>query len=885
MHRFLAWSLVCFVVFSIPVMSRAEDEPTGVPDPVSVFGFAPGADRKLIDYSQLIDYVEQVADASPRVAVTEIGRTTLDRPMKLVFISSPENLARLDELRSINRRLALDPLIPDGERESLVASSPVFLMATLSMHSGEVGPAQTLPLLTHLLATTDDPEILKWLDDVVVMVVACLNPDGMDMIVNHYRKNLDTPYEGGSMPGLYHHYVGHDNNRDFVALTQAESRAVSRTYSTDWYPQVLIDKHQMGKTGPRYFVPRYHDPIAENIDGGLWTWSDVFGSGMAREIGAAGLTGVASNWVFDEYWPGATTTSHWKGVISLLTEAASARVATPVFVEKSERRVRGKGLSEYKKSVNMPSPWPGGWWRLGDIVNYELASWRGALKTASMMREEILTFRNDLCRAEIERGRTEPPYYYVIPSIQHDASERDHLVALLAEHGVEVARLAADVTVGDRSFAAGDFVVPLAQPYRPFIKEVMEHQRYPVRHYTPDGEVIRPYDITSWSLPLHLGVTAIELETRSESLEAALAGLDDPGVTRPQTDTVWGVALDPRDNASYRVVFAALEAGARVARAPEGLTVGETTMPPGTFVVEKPRGAVAESLAGTRFHPLAARPDVELISIAKPRVALIETWYHDMDAGWTRYLLEDYGVAYTVVRPGDVATADLAGSFDVVVFPDADKDVLTEGKYKTAGEYLVNDYPPECRKGLGEDGTKQLNAFIESGGTIVAWGRSTEVFFENLTFGEGDQAMEVELPVRDDAEDLGEAGFYAPGSLLSVQLSTDHPVSWGMPAEFGVFTRGRPVLATELPILIADRRVLGVFPEQEILLSGYAENVELLADRPAMVWARAGRGQFVFFGFQPQFRASTPGTFKLIFNSLLLPKVGEDMAGVAGVAR
>jgi hypothetical protein len=885
MNRFLVWSLVCFTVFSFSVSSQAETLPASVPDPESVFGFKPGSDRELIDYEQLIDYVAQVAEVSPRVTVSEIGRTTLDRPMKLIFISSPENLDRLDELRSINRRLALDPSIPDPERRELIQDSPVTLMATLSMHSTEVAPAQTLPLLTYSLATADDTETLQWLDDVVILVVASLNPDGMDMIVEHYRENLGTPYEGGSMPGLYHHYVGHDNNRDFVALTQAESRAVSRTFSTEWYPQILMDKHQMGRTGPRYFVPRYHDPIAENIDGGLWTWSDVFGSGMAREIGASGLTGVASNWTFDEYWPGATTTSHWKGIISLLTEAASAKIATPVFVEKNELRVRGKGLSEYKKSVNMPSPWPGGWWRLGDIVNYELASWRGALKTASNMRQEILAFRNDLCRAEVVRGQTEPPFYYVIPSIQHDPSERDHLVELLGEHGVEIAEVSEEVTVEGHTFAAGDLVVSLAQAYRPFIKEVMEHQRYPVRHYTPGGEIIRPYDITSWSLPLHLGVTAIELETRSESLEAVLTTFVAEAATKPQIDPAWGVALDSSDNASYRVVFGALESGARVSRAPEGLTVNGITLQPGAFVIENPRGAALEGLAEVRSFPLGERPDVDLNEVSQPRVALIETWYHDMDAGWTRYVLEEYGVAFTLLRPGDVAKADLAKTFDVVILPDADKNVLTKGKYKTSGPYRVNDYRPEYRKGFGEDGAKQLNEFTEAGGIVVSWGRSTGLFFETLTFGEGDEAIEIELPVRDDAEDLGDKGFYAPGSLLAVHLNSDHPVTWGMPDDFGVFTRGRPVLGTAVPNLIADRSVLGVFPDEDILLSGYAENVELIANRPAMVWARAGRGQFVFFGFQPQFRASTPGTFKLLFNSILLPKISVESAGVAGVTR
>ncbi|MEX1312333.1 MAG: M14 family zinc carboxypeptidase, partial [Candidatus Sulfomarinibacteraceae bacterium] len=611
MRHFLVFVCVC-VALSLAAPAVLAQVATGdVPTPESVFGFTPGADRKLIDYSQQIGYLEQLAQSSPRVMVEEIGRSTLDRPMVMVFISSEENLGRLEELKQINRRLALDPAIPDDERLELIGQARVFVMATLSMHSTEVGPAQTLPILAYRLATAGDEQTLAVLDDVVVMVVACLNPDGMDMVVHHYRDNLGTRYEGASMPGLYHHYVGHDNNRDFVTLSQAESRAVSRVFSTEWYPQVLIDKHQMGRTGPRYFVPRYHDPIAENIDGKLWTWSDVFGSGMAREIAHEGLTGVASNWVFDEYWPGATTTSHWKGVISLLTEAASARVATPVFVEKSERSVRGKGLSEYKKSVNMPSPWPGGWWRLGDIVDYELASWTGALNTASMLRTEILTLRNDLCREEVERGRTEAPAYYVVPRDQHDASERDRLVSLLVEHGVEIAELSGPVAVDGRQFDAGDVVVPLAQPYRPFIKEVMESQTYPVRHYTPDGEIIKPYDITSWSLPLHLGVEAVELDDRSEELESLLVGVQDRG-SAPVEIGSWGLALDPRDNASFRVVFDLLADGKQVHRTAAAASFGGAELPPGAFVVETAAEDLPGSAADARVYGLDERPTVAM---------------------------------------------------------------------------------------------------------------------------------------------------------------------------------------------------------------------------------------------------------------------------------
>jgi hypothetical protein len=586
--------------------------------------------------------------------------------------------------------------------------------------------------------------------------------------------------------------------------------------------------------------------------------------------------------MFDEYWPGASTTSHWKGVISLLTEAASCRVATPVFVEPNERRVWGKGLSEYAKSVNMPDPWPGGWWRLGDIVAYELASWRGALATASMLREDLLAFRNDLCREEVARGRTQAPFYWVVPADQHDASARDDLVALLLEHGVEVAELTDSVEVAGHRFVEGDVVVSLAQPFRPFVKEVMETQRYPVRHYTPDGEMIRPYDITSWSLPLHLGVEAVEVDTRSEMLEALL---------RPVTTTqdssasvgAWGFALDPRDNATYAAVFEALGSGATVLRAAAPLAVGDVELPAGAFLVHEPGAVVIEAAAAAATYALDTEPSVDRRTVARPRIALVESWFHHMDAGWTRLLFERHGIEYTLLRPGDLADTDLSTRFDVVVFPDEDPDILREGKRKDGDEYRVSDYRPEHRKGLGDDGVERLEDFLETGGRIVAWGESTGLFFEPLTYTADDDALELELPVRDDREGLEKRGFSVPGSLLAVELLADHPLTWGMPATTGVFSQGRPVLGTGPPTLVTDRRVVARFPdEDDILLSGFAERPELLAGRPALVWVRAGRGQLVLFGFQPQFRASTPATSKLLFNALLLPEVPADGAGVAG---
>jgi len=326
--------------------------------PKVFFGFEPGDDYKLIDYKQLIDYLKLLESQSNRLKMVEIGTSSLGQPIYVLAISSADNLSRLDELKEINRRLALETGLSVYEKADIIARGKVFVAATMSMHSNEVGPSQSVPLIAYELATTTEAEKLRWLDETVLMIVPSHNPDGQDMVVEHYRKYRGTKNEKTSLPGVYHKYVGHNINRDFIMLTQPENQAVSKLFSHHWFPQVTVEKHQMGAAGVRYFVPPPTDPIAENIDAGMWNWIGIFGARMMQRMTADSLKGVTQNYLFDMYWPGPTETSLWKNSISMLTEAASTFHATPVYVEPQELQVYGKGLSEYKKSINMPEPWP-----------------------------------------------------------------------------------------------------------------------------------------------------------------------------------------------------------------------------------------------------------------------------------------------------------------------------------------------------------------------------------------------------------------------------------------------------------------------------------------------------------------------------------------------
>jgi hypothetical protein len=613
----------------------------------------------------------------------------------------------------------------------------------------------------------------------------------------------------------------------------------------------------------------------------MWNWTWVFGSNMAKDMTAKGQAGVSQHYLFDEYWPGATETALWKNVISLLTEAASVHIATPIYIEPNELSPGGKGLSEYKKSINMPMPWEGGWWRLGDIVEYEIASAVSLIKTASFHKSEILTFRNDLCRKEIEKGHTEAPFYYVIPRRQTDPGEMINLLNLLDEHGVSVYRLKEEKILNGRIYYAGDYIVPLAQPFRAFIKEAMERQTYPERHYTPGGELIKPYDIASWSLPLHRGVRSEEINTHPGFFDPFLEPLAFPLSTSfPVPDNVKTLVLPATYNESYRIVFAALKDKITVKRIQSAFTYNQTPVEAGSFAIpynKQTADPLNNLIGGMKAEPVFITENIEIAAetVILPRIALIESVFHDMDAGWTRFIFDRYSIPFTVLKPGEIMSHDLLREYDVIIFPDEDKNLLMEAKYKGKDDvYGIPVYPPEVLKGIGEEGMQKLLKFIDGGGIVISWGESAGLFLGPLSIKkENNEKEEFQLPCKDISDELRKKGFYSPGSLLQVKLVKDHPLTWGMPETVGVFSRGKPVFETSIPYFDMDRRVIGVYPEKNLLLSGYIENEKVAGNKPVLIWLKKGKGQLVLYGFNPQFRASTAGTYKLLFNSLLLKKL------------
>src|SRR5438270_6058913 len=377
-----------FVLLAITFTVAAVAAP---PSPSDFLKMPVGADKTLADYKQISSYFTALAASSPRVRLETLGKTTLGETMIMAIITSEENMRNLDRIKSIAKRLSDPRGLSDDEANALVREGKAIVVVTCNIHSTEIASSQMAMEWAYALATANDPETRRRLNNVVLLLVPSLNPDGETMVTDYYRKFLGTKYEGGRLPWLYHHYVGHDNNRDWFMLTQVETKAMSRAVYHEWYPQVWVDEHQMGTDGPRMFIPPFADPVDPDVHPLIWREANLVGTNMAFRLEQQNKAGLIYGYSFDAYWLGGTrNTGWWKNITGLLLETASARIASPIEIEPSELRGGTKGLIDYKATVNHPHPWNGGTWRMRDIMDYERIASDAMLETCSERREDFL---------------------------------------------------------------------------------------------------------------------------------------------------------------------------------------------------------------------------------------------------------------------------------------------------------------------------------------------------------------------------------------------------------------------------------------------------------------------------------------------------------------
>ncbi len=581
---------------------------------------------------------------------------------------------------------------------------------------------------------------------------------------------------------------------------------------------------------------------------------------------AEGKSGVVSSAKYDYYWPGFEDSAPiGHNTVCLLTEVASVDVATPVNVPATELRAGFKGLADYRPHINFPDPWPGGRWTLRDIVDYDLSAVRGLLVAASAYREQLVRNFYDMGLRAVQKGREGGPFAFLIPPEQHDPVTAARLEELLLAGAIEIHRAMEPFRADGEPYPEGTDIIFMTQPYRAYVKSLLERQSYPARRIAPNGPPERPYDVAGWSLPIQMGVTVLTIERRFEP--PSLTRVTEP---RMAQGSVWGErkpshwVIEGRGNGAALAVNRLVAAGATPSWTTSGLDASGFHHDAGAIVVPYVRTAeaavalVAGEL-GLRVDGMKGRLPAALQPIGRARVALYKPWTASIDEGWTRFVLEQFEFKYAGLTDQQVRAGNLRAEFDAIILPNVPGNMLAAG-------YSADVMPPDYAGGLGDAGVEALRQFARSGGTLICLGASG-----GLAIGT------FELPVRDLARENDER-LFVPGSIVRLTLDPSRTLSFGMRPDTAAFFAFSSVYAAASPSARAEAprdpspaagvTTVAHYGERDVLLSGWLEGESILAGRAAILEATVGSGRVVLFGFPVQHRGQSHATFRLLFNAL-----------------
>ncbi len=775
----------------ILVITAANLSFAAVITPESHFGHPIGVDRQLLDWDNVVSYFYALAASSDKIRVSEYGRSAEDRPLIVATIAAPETLRNLNRYREIQRRLADSRTTSSEQAEAMFKEGKNIVLMTCSIHASEVASTHSAVEFAYRLITEDSPRFRTILNNTILLLVPSLNPDGVDIVTRWYRSTLGTKFEGTNPPEIYQKYVGHDNNRDWYIFSQPETRATVSQLHNVWHPEIVYDVHQQGAYASRMFIPPWLDPAEPNIDPILLQEMNAIGTSMAADLTAAGKTGIAIHAAYD-FWSPSRHYQAFHGGLRILTESASALLATPLAVTPDQIDEDALGYKPREKSWNYIQPWLGGVWKLRDIIDYQELAFESLLHNAAVNREDILRNFYRVGQHQVERTS---PSEIVISANQRDPGATRRMLQTLAFGGVETMRS-----------QTGDFVISMHQPYSGYAKALLEAQHYPNLLLYPGGPPQRPYDVTAHTLPLLFGVDVKFVDPAAHD-HLNPADLRDP----PPRDL-----YKASDTDAWKAANTSWAAAKPVWRNEAGDF--SMTSPP-----------------GSGWH-----------EVKRPRIGLYRSWMADIDEGWTRWLLEQFGFAYTTLRNSDIQAGNLRARFDSIVFADEQANAIESG-------HAQDEMPREFTGGLGAKGGEALREFARAGGTLIFLNRASA--YGVATLGLKVTNVVANVPARD---------FYSPGSLLNVKLDLRDPLTRGLPGSIAIWSEASPVWNLETEEAVAR------YPESDVLASGWLLGEKRIEGKTALIHTRYGAGNVILFGMRPQYRAQSYLTFKLLFNALLL---------------
>ncbi len=802
---------LCGIILILTAAASAQ-----LPAPKDVIGFTPGDDRKLASWASIVDYFQKLDKASDRMTFLEIGKTTMGVPFVYATISSPENLKTIKKYEDINAKLA-DPRkikSSDAAAKALVKQGKTIVLITCGIHSTEVGSTLSSMLIAHRLTSSNDAETRKILDNTIILLVPSLNPDGVDIVKNWYDKTLGTPYEGTTPPELYHKYGGHDNNRDWYAFTQVETQLTVDKIHNVWHPQIVHDIHQQGANGARLFLPPYMAPVEPNVPKQIVEGYTELGNAMAADLRSKGFEGITTNTTYDAWTP-ARAYSHYHGGVRILSETASARIASPITVKFEDLRGASGGLDAKKEAPNFGPLWKGGEWKLRNITDYMTGAAFSLLNHAANNREKWLSRFYEIGKEAVRARTKEEIKAFVLPPPNRSESfekitARLNLIHLLSRGGIE----GGFVSEGQLKLARGRpvrlahsdeknasdienmaYVIPLNQPYGLFAKALLEQQKYPDLK-DENGNPIAPYDVTAHTLPLLMGV---EVNTLAEPTQFSIP----PG---PGVAPGYG-------------------SGCSCGSGPGG----------------------------------------------SPSFALFKSAAASMDEGWTRWIIETSKNSsslccykFSTITAPNIKQSEMP-KLNAIVFPDQPANQILNG-------YAKGSMPDEYVGGVGKEGVANLKKFVEDGGTLVFLNESSNFAIEQFNLPiknvtKGLPRKDFYIPGSILRTELDTTHPIAKGMPKeSIAWFEDSPAFERLSGEGSGIGAGMSRTVWQQ----IDINIIAKYPTDpsKILLSGWALGAEKIAGKAAVVEVKIGKGKIVLFGFRPQYRAQSLATYPLLFNAI-----------------
>ena len=879
-----------------------------ITSPRAEFGHDFGEDYFLANYAQIAKYWHKLDAESDRMTVQEIGKTAEGRPHLMAIVTSPANHRALERYRQTSMRLALADGVTEEEARSLARDGKAVVWIDGGLHATEVLGAQQLGEMVYRMVSHTDAETMRILDEVIILFVHA-NPDGNDLVADWYmRKSDPLARSTQGIPRLYQKYIGHDNNRDFFMSTQAETENMSRVLYHQWMPQVLYNHHQSGPAGTVFWSPPLRDPYNYNLDPLVLLGYQSLGAAMHARLAAEGKPGATmrSGGPYDGWWNGGIrNTASFHNVIALLTEMIGNPTPQRIPLVMS-RQVPG---------ADNAYPIAPQEWHFRQSVEYSISLDRAVLDYAARNRENLLYNIYAAGRRSIERGSTDTwtanprrmaevtsrlgnptaanekaiwdefhradqrdPRGYVIPSDQVDFATATKFVNALREVNIAVDRATGEFTVGGQRYPAGSYVVKTAQAFRPHVMDMFEPQRHPDVFPVPGGPPTPPYDHAGWTLALQMGV---KFDRILEPLSGPFAPVTEwnakpiagrvSGAARPS-----GYVTSAEVNDAFTAVNRLVAAGEEVYSANFGSADAVLEYPATAFYVRarSTTRRLVDSLAttlGVSFTGVGFRMSATEQRVRAPRIGLWDQYGGSMDAGWARWILEQYGFPFTRVFPQELDAGNLRAKFDVLIFVGGGITQVRPGAGAGGGggfggQPAAGDVPVEYRGHLGrvtaERTLPQLKVFMEAGGTVVAIGSSAPALAAQLQ-------LPVENHLSENGRDLPESVFYTPGSVLAARFDRSHLVARGMQEHTNVFFDDSPVFRFKEGAEAAGLRRIAWFDSKTPLRSGWSWGEARLEGGIAAFEAKVGQGRAIFFGPEILKRAQPHGTFKLFFNALL----------------